>query len=589
MRQSMSVADYFVRQMQLWGIDTVFGVPGDTVLPLLESLRSAGDVRFVVCRHGEAAALMASAYAKATGKPAACVADAGPGAVQILNGVYDAYMDRVPVLALTGEFPTDRAAGRGPRSGDTRPLYKAATVADETVRAAAEAPRLLGGALRSMAMHGRPVRVGVPKDVWAESVAQPQFVEHPESSAYAANGRGNESEYGGNVRVGGSAYGAQVRPKERIVARAAERLQQAQRPVLFAGIGAAGAVPELLHLANALQAPVVHSLPAAGIVPVDNGWNLGVIGKYGTAAAADVFGRADVVVAIGTTWWPAQFAASDVRIIQIDNNREHLGLVLPADIGVWGDAAIVLDMLGERIGHRHPANGASPGDTGSSAEWIEFVQNARLALQSEWRRMEHNQSTPLEPGAVIAAIGRSLVPNAIVSIDVGNNTFWFSRYMQGPDMKVLLSGHWRSAGFALPGAIAAKHAEPGRQVVAIGGDGGFGMMMSELMTAVTYELPIVCVVLCDGRFGEEAARQEGQGRDAFGTALYEPDWAAFARACGAAGYTVDTVDELQRALHEALPALARGQISVLHVNVARVAPLHPQPMRARQMAAQGAT
>lgn len=579
----MTLADYVVRQMQVWGIDTVFGVPGETVLSLLQSLQAAGKPRFVVCRHAESAALMASAYGKASGKPAACIADAGPGAVQMLNGVYDARMDRVPLLVITGEPRSDRG-GFGPGE-PTDSVYRAVAVYNETLSGANQAPRLLGNALRRMAGHNRPVRIGVPYHLWDDTVSDARFVEPP----------GDED------------GGAEVRPKERVLAKAAERLARANRPVLFAGLGVAGAVPELLRLARLLQAPIVHSLPAAGIIPPDDEWNLGVIGKFGTQAAADAFGRADVVLTVGTTWWEPEFAADDVQVIQVDIAREHLGMTFPADIGVWGDAALVLHRLAEGVGPREPgehpkshgADGAKAEDGDESSwadgvaerrgdadsprgEWARFVGRLRFALESEWHEMSHKTEAPLEPGAVIAEVGKSLVPDAVVSVDVGNNTFWFSRYMRGPDMQVLLSGHWRTAGFGLPGAVAAKLAHPHRQVVAVSGDGGFAMSMAELLTAVKYRLPILCVILSDGRYGEEAVRQEAQGHATEATGLYEPDWAAFARACGAAGYTVRDFNDLRRALDDALPALARGQTSVLHVHIARVAPLHPRPVRVTQ-------
>lgn len=539
---SMTVAEYVVKQMQLWDIDTVFGVPGDTLLPLLDQLRVAGNPRFVVCRHAGAAALMASAYAKVTGKPAACVADSGPGAVQMLNGVYDARMDRVPLLAITGELPSDRMGTHWPQDVDADQLFRGATVYNETIISAAHAPRIFVAALRRATLQARPVRIGVPKDVWTDELRDPKFSERP------------------------TEFGTEVRTNERVVRQAAERLQGAQRPVLFAGVGAAKAVQPLLSLAEKLQAPIVHSMPAIGTIPTDNPWNLGVIGKFGTQAAADVLARADLIFAVGTTWWQPQYVAEDVKVIQVDIVRDHIGLTFPVDLGVWGDAQIVLQSMLEQIEGERPT------------EWAQYVREARASLHDELTRMEQTTGTPLEPGAVIAAVGRALVPDAIVSVDVGNNTFWFSRYMQGPDLKVLLSGHWRTVGFGLPGAVAAKLAAPQRQVVAISGDGGFGMSMSELMTAMQYELPIVAIVLSDGRYGEEETLQQARGQQPFGTGLHNPDWAAYARACGAVGYKVDTYDQLQHALHEALPALAAGQISVIDVAVARVDPQHPQPL-----------
>ena len=270
--------------------------------------------------------------------------------------------------------------------------------------------------------------------------------------------------------------------------------------------------------------------------------------------------------AIGTTWWQPEYVAEDARVIQLDIVREHIGLTFPVDLGIWGDAVRYCKTWWSRLRRAVVRlDSVCAGSTGVIAIGIDpNGTNDRYTAGA--RR-------------VIAAVGRALVPDAIVSVDVGNNTFWFSRYMQGTELKVLLSGHWRTVGFGLPGAIAAKLAAPRRQVVAISGDGGFGMSMSELMTAVQYQLPIVSIVLSDGRYGEEETLQQSGGQQPFGTGLHNPDWAAYARACGAVGYKAETYEQLQHALHEALPALAAGQISVIDVAVARVDPQHPQPLR----------
>lgn len=539
----MTVARYVVRQLQTWEIDVVFGVPGDTLLPLLNELRKEGSPRFIVCRNASSAALMACAYAKTTGKVSVCVADAGPATVQLLNGLYDARMDRVPLIAITGEPSIDAAGYQWLQNGDDVQLFRNVTAYNDTVSAANQTARVLSNAYRRAVVHGRPTRIGIARDVWGDAVGHGKLTEQV------------------------TPFASDVRTSERIINQAVARLTQAQRPVLFAGVGAAGAVQPLLHLAENLQAPIVHSLPAIGIIPGDSEWNMGVIGKFGTQAAADVLGRADVVFAVGTTWWQPEYVAEDAHVIQLDIAREHIGLAFPVDIGIWGDASDVLNRFVEQV---------EPADR---SEWRQFVQLCRGELQEEVARMEQKRTSPLEPGAVMAAVGKALVRDAIVAIDVGNNTFWFSRYMQGPQLKVLMSGHWRTAGFSLPAAVAAKLAAPERQVVAISGDGGFGMSMAELATAVQYNLPIVCIVLNDGRYGEEATLSQAYNEHSFGTGLHRIDWAAYARACGAIGYNVRTYDELQWALHEALPALAAGKISVIDVAVAQVDPQHPLPAR----------
>lgn len=541
MTGAMTVAQLVVRQMQAWGIDVVFGVPGDTLLPLLEELRRAGTPRFVVCRHEGSAAMMASAYAKLSGRLAACVADAGPGAVQMLNGVYDAWMDRVPLLAITGELPTPRMGTHWPQDADLDGLYREATAFNHTLADGAQACAIFTHALRRAVLESRPVRVGVPKNMWLAPC--------------------------GNVRVElpPRDLGGRVETRDDLIQEAAAWLESSSRPVLFAGLGARRAVGPLLALAERLQAPIVHSMPAIGMIPADHPWNLGVIGKFGTQAAADVLAQADLILAVGTTWWQPEFVPGRARVIQVDSAMHHIGLTFPVDLGVWGDAAQVLPRLSGAIERAYrPA-------------WAERVSQARAAWDAEVAQAASAGSGPLHPAAVVAAVARHLVPDAVVSLDVGNNAFWFSRFYRGPQIRLLLSGHWRSVGFGLPGGIGAKLAEPARQVVVFAGDGGFAMSMAELATAVQYGLPIACIILRDGRYAEEESLQRQTGRMPFGTRLHNPDWAAYAQACGADGYRVETHEELMAALEQALPRLAAGRVAVVDVAVAAVEPRYAQP------------
>ena len=318
--------------MSAWGIDTVLRVPA-TVLPLLEELRSTGRPRFIVCRHEGSAALMASAYAKSSGKPAAVIADSGPGAVQMLNGVYDTYMDRVPLIAITGELPTRRLGTHWPQDADLDALYREATAFNHTLADSGQAPRIFTQALRQALFRARPVRVGVPLNVWTQMVA------------------------GGRVTEPPTELGATVRTDERAVQRAVDMLEQAAHPVLFAGVGIAKAVEPLLQLADKLQAPIVHSMPALGLIPADNPWNMGVVGKFGTTAAAHMLGQADLIVAVGTTWWQPEYVSQAARVIQIDKTRDHIGLTFPIDLGVWGDVADVLPRLIAGLSRQSGANG----------------------------------------------------------------------------------------------------------------------------------------------------------------------------------------------------------------------------------------
>jgi len=537
----LTVAQFLVRQMQAWGIDVVFGVPGDTVLPFLDALRATDRPRFIVCRSPGAAALMASAYAKAAGKPAAVVADAGPGAVQMLNGVYDAFMDRVPLVAINGEPPAARNGVHWPQAADIDGLYREPTIFSYTLADAGQASRIFAQALRQAQFRSRPVRIGVSQNVWNQTVNRGKIVEPPAD------------------------VGASVRTDERAVQKAAEMLERAERPVLFAGLGVAKAVEPLLALAEKAGAPIIHTMPALGIIPADNAWNLGVVGRFGTQAAAYVAGQADLILAVGTTWWQPEYMATGARVIQVDKVREHIGLTYSVDLGVWGEAADVLPRLLEAV------------PRSARTEWREAAARARQQLNDEVVWMSVDTRQPLQPGAVMAAVGQALVPGAVVALDVGNHAFWFTRYLRASNYKLLLSGHWRTMGFALPAGIAAKVAAYDRQVVVICGDGGFAASMAELTTAVQHQLPIAVIVLRDGRYGQEETLQKLRGSAPFGTGLHNADWAAYAQACGAAGYRVETYEQLLSALHDALPKLAYGQVSVLDVAVDRVDPLFPQP------------
>lgn len=537
----LTVAQFMVRQMQAWGIDVVFGVPGDTVLPFLDALRATGRPRFIVCRNTDSAALMASAYAKTTGQPAAVVADSGPGAVQMLSGVFDAFMDRVPLIAITGEPPTARAGAHWPQAADIDALFREPTVFNHTLTDGGHVARIFGQALRQAMFRSRPVRIGVPQNVWTQTVNRGKIIERPAD------------------------LGATVRTDERSVQRAAEMLERAERPVLFAGIGVAKAVEPLLQLAEKLGAPIVHSMPALGLIPPDNPWNLGVVGKFGTQAAAYAAGQADVILAVGTTWWQPEYMSPTARVIQVDRTREHIGLTYSVDMGVWGEAADVLPRLVEAV------------PRGGRTDWREAVARARQELNDEVVWMSVDTRQPLQPGTVMAAVGQALAPGAIVALDVGNHAFWFARYHRAASYKLLLSGHWRTMGFSLPAGIAAKLAAYDRQVVVICGDGGFAVSMAELTTAVQHQLPIAVIVLRDGRYGQEETLQKMTGNAPFGTGLHNADWAAYAQACGAAGYRVETYEQLLGALYDALPKLAYGQVSVLDVAVDRVDPLFPQP------------
>lgn len=544
-RRSLTVADWVVQCLKSWGIRYVFGLPGDSVIPLLEAIRTEPAVEFISVRHEETAGFMASALAKLTGGMAACLADAGPGAVHLLSGLYDAALDRVPVLALTGEVPAKKIGTHWPQSINHGQLFQDATVFNHTLAAPEQAVGAVWTALRQAWSQRGVARVGLPKDLQGVIVSGqlpplPHWLKGPLQ-----------------------------RVSDELLQRAADLLQQAERPVLFAGQGARDHAAPLLQLAERLSAAVVHTLPAIGILPWDHPHNLGVIGKFGTPAAARIISEADVLFVVGSTWWQPQYLPLQARYIQLDTDRTRIGAVFPAELGLVGDAGDALRRLADRVAKRY------------NPAWMREMTAARSEF---WSRVDAVSALPaaaggggrdpdaIRPEQVIRALAGVLPRDAIVSLDVGDNTFWFSQQFRGNGQRVVLSGHWRSMGFGLAGAMASKLVQPQRPALALVGDGGFGMGMIEFTTAVRHNLALAVVVMNNGAYGEEAHNQQRMGVPAFGSSFHNPDFAAYARACGGAGYTVRDAAELVPTLQQ---ALAGGKPCVIDVHVANVMPEEP--------------
>lgn len=538
-KTTMTVADFVINQLAAWGVNRVFGVPGDSVLALIEAIRQQGNMEFIPARSDLAASLMASAYAKLTGRIGACLADMGPGAIQMLNGVYDARSDRVPLIALTGGLETKHAGTHWPTDASLDLAYEDATVYNRTINDPLQAPRIVQAALRQALTRLGPARVGLPKNILRESIPEADVKSRPPY----LDGR--------------------PQADKRAVEAALHLLGTAERPVIFAGQGARQAIEPLLQLAYALPAGIVHTIPAIGLIPGDHRFNMGVIGDFGTQAAADVLGKADLVLVVGSTWWQPEYAPRGAKVIQVDDRAAHLGMNFPADVALLGRAEDVLPEIIKGLPKR------------DRSAWTTFLQDRRRAWDEEVGAVPPGGGGQIAPAQVITALSASLAPDAIVALDVGHNTLWFSRYFRGRGQHVLVSGHWRTVGFALPAAVAAKLAHRERQVVAVAGDGGFGAQMAEFITAVHRGLNLTVVVLKDGVYGEEWSKQRASGLANAGVEFGAADFAAWAEACGGHGFGVTAPADLPGAIRS---ALAAGKPALVDVTVSRVVPPAVQPL-----------
>ncbi|HEX6989034.1 MAG TPA: thiamine pyrophosphate-binding protein, partial [Bacillota bacterium] len=488
MARTFTVAEHTVAQLAAWGVEHVFGVAGDTIIPLLEALRQSDDVAFVAVRHEESAGFMASACAKLTGRPGVCLAEAGPAAVHLLSGVYDAHMDRVPVLALTGESATERLGTHWPQTIDQQLLYTDATCFNHTLATERQLPDLLYQALRTAETEADVSRLGLPVDLQLKPVQGP-------------------------IRARPGYLNVSPMPDEQSLREAARLLGQAERPVVFVGQGARGQGEAVVRLADQLGAAIIHTLPAKGIVPADHPRNLGVIGDFGTEPAAEVFAQGDVVLVVGSTWWQPDYVPN-ARFIQIDRSLRHVDMLFPVDVGLVGTVADVVPRLIQQVRPRR------------NQEWERLVADLKASWDEKRRAGDAAVADPeplargdggVPPQRVVAALQERLGRDAILCLDVGDNTFWISTlFAAGSGQQLLISGHWRSMGFGLPAAIAAKLILPGRPAVAVVGDGGFAMTMAEFTTAVDLGLPVTIIVLNNGVLAEEGHKQAQMRLEPFG-------------------------------------------------------------------------
>lgn len=515
MDTGLNVAAALIRQLKAWGVDTVFGVAGDALIPLLDALAAEEGMKFYAARREEGAAFMASAYARLTGRPGVCMGTSGPGAVNLLNGVADAAQDRVPLVVITGQVETHYVGTGHKQYFDHQHLYKSFAAYTAQLTNPAAVSELTARALKTATAGGRVAHLSVPRDLFLAPA--PGAVRPPEPYLNTAPRSSND-----------------------VVRSAAGLLSRAGRPVILAGRGARGLTRELLALAEKMGAGIINTLPATGVVPFQHPLALGGLGLAGKETAANAIARADLCLVIGATWWPREYAPASVPVVQVDITPENIGVQTPVLYGVVGDAAAVLPELTALV------------ETVPDPEWTGYLGQLRAHWREVTARETGAEAWPAAPQRLVAALQEAIAPDAVVALDVGDHVVWFARAFEAKAQDVLVSGRWRSMGWGLPAGLAAKIVQPHRQVVVFTGDGGFTMAMAEFATAVQYHLPVTVVVANNRCLAMEKNRMIVGGYRPAGVDLTNPDFAAFARAAGGVGIRVENPPEIGAALTEAL-------------------------------------
>ncbi len=522
-----TTADLLIERLVRWGVETIFGFPGDGVNGIFEALRTHQDtIRFVQVRHEEAAAFAACGYAKYTGRLGVCLATSGPGGVHLLNGLYDAKCDGQPVLAITGHTFHDLIGTHGQQDVDLSRLFMDVAAYSERVMGPTHVINVVDEAVKTALGRRTVAHITIPKDVqdWTAK----------DDARSDANLEGHSAA----LFVAERAIPPQARLQQ-----AADLINAGSRVAILAGRGCLGARTEVLAFADRVGGPIVKPLLGKAVVPDDSPFTTGGIGLLGTAPSQDAMSECDTLVIAGSSFPYLEFypKPEQAKTIQIELDATRIGLRHPIDVGLIGDCATVLRALLPLVTRKTDRAFLATAQE-RTAEW-----NKLMVLRGT------RQDLPMKPQVVAQALNEFLDDDAIVSADSGTIATWAARHvrMRG-DMQFSLSGNLATMANGLPYSIGAAIAYPGRQVVAIVGDGGFTMLMGEVATLVKHKLPVKVIVFKNNVLGMIKWEQMVlEGTPQYGVELEPIDFAAFARACGAGGFTVTDPKDLPSVLRQA--------------------------------------
>ncbi len=522
-----TVADLLVERLAEWGVDTIFGLPGDGVNGIFEALRTHQDaIRFIQVRHEEAAAFAACGYAKYTGRLGVCLATSGPGGIHLLNGLYDAKCDGQPVLAITGHTFHDLIGTHYQQDVDLDRVFMDVAAYNQRIMGPAHVHNVVDEAIKTSLARRTVSHITIPKDV------QSWTSDGHRSSA-------NVPKHSADLFVGPHPLPAEV-----MLDAAAEIINSGSRVAILAGRGCLGCESEVTELAERVGGPIIKPLLGKAVVPDASPYTTGGIGLLGTAPSQDAMEECDTLVIAGSSFPYLEFypKPGKARAVQIDVSPEHIGLRYPAEVGLVGRCREVLRALLPRITHKPERR---------------FLESAQKRMR-DWRALMERQATrldrPIKPQAITYHLNKLLRDDAIISTDSGTITTWSARYLDiRGSQQFSLSGSLATMANALPYSIGAAVAYPGRQVVCVVGDGGFTMLMGEVATLMKYRLPVKVIIIKNNVLGQIKWEQiVMEAAPEFGVELEPIDFAAYARACGAAGYTIEDPADIEGTLREAL-------------------------------------
>ncbi|HEY6446501.1 MAG TPA: thiamine pyrophosphate-dependent enzyme [Acidobacteriaceae bacterium] len=508
----MNASDILVERLLAWGVDTIFGIPGDGINGVFEALRQAKDrIRFIHVRHEEAAAFAACAYAKFTGRLGVCIATSGPGGIHLLNGLYDAKMDGHPVLAITGMQHSDLIGTFTQQDVALDKLFVDVTEYNERIMSGAHMEAIADLAIRTALEKRGVAHITIPVDIQVQSVKKGRSERNPPHHTTATPTIDHHL------------------PSRVDLEHAADILNRGKRIAILVGQGALHATAELEQVAEILGAPIIKALLGKAAVPDDSPYTTGGIGLLGTEPSQNALEDCDTLFMIGTSFPYIEFLPEpgSARCVQIDINPQRISLRYPADVGLIGSTRPCLRALMPLL---------KPHDKG-------FLKKAQKA-KKDWEELMEKRGTymetPMKPQVIGWELGKRIPANAIVTSDSGTITTWWARYVPARQGQMhSCSGNLATMACGLPYAIGAAVAYPDRPVYCIIGDGGLSMLMGELITIAAYNLNIKIIVIKNNTLGQIKWEQMiFLGNPEYACDLYPADFVTIARGCGIAAIQI---------------------------------------------------
>ena len=525
-----TVGDVMMETMANWGIKHVFGMVGHSNLGVADALRvqeEANTIKFYGIRHEGAASFACSAYGKLTGRPAACLSIAGPGATNLLTGLWDANVDRAPVLALTGQVETQVLGPGAFQEIDLMAAFGKVAQWAQTALHTSKHAELMNLACKSAILNR-----GVSHLIFPDEVPKLPAADGAEAG-----------------RPDGRLAALDIAPPDSSIDQAIALLSKSKRPVIIVGHGARFCMEEITELAEMMHSPVITTFKAKGLISDHHPLAGGVLGRSGTPIASWVMNESDCLLVFGASFSNHTGITPKIPTIQVDRDMMALGKFHAIDVPVWGEISVTSRILHHRLA----------GKLNTQDQRDNVAQRWAIWRQEKHRREQDDRGQGVNSASIFSALSQLVPENAIMAVDVGNNTYSFGRYFECTRQAVLMSGYLGSIGFSYPAAMGAWAAtqenDPrfqGRQVVSVSGDGGFGQYLAEVNTAVKYGMNITHILLRNNELGKISKEQRAGNWEVWQTSLHNPDFSEYARLCGAMGTSVKRKEDLESAITTAL-------------------------------------